>query len=161
MEITKPFLFFSMQLDASPQLNMGRLFLIDEKLGFIGRWIATSGLGDYQDVGEWSKQGGGCIPPNYRLKGVPFYKVHTKPIYQSLGGINSNTYYIDPITVQTDDGIDRGELLIHKSRFALPMSGSLGCVVLPDSEFSDFEKTFFKCSKFETVPLLVGYVFQP
>ncbi|WP_225896519.1 hypothetical protein [Amazonocrinis nigriterrae] len=51
-------LFFAMQLDSTPQLNRGRLFLIDDDKGIIGRWIATSGLGAYQEKGDWSKQGG-------------------------------------------------------------------------------------------------------
>lgn len=156
-----PLLFFSMQLDGSPALNMGRLFLIDQAAGIVGRWIATSGVGGWQNVGNWSHQGGGCIPPNYKLKDVPFYKVSTNPVWQSLGGIDTNTYEIDPMTVSTDDGVERGELLIHRSRFASPMSGSLGCIVLPDSEFSDFETTYKKeCSHLEQIPLLVGYTYD-
>lgn len=161
MTINDPLLFFSMQLDNSPSLNMGRLFLIDRSTGIIGRWIATSGLGDYQGVGGWCHQGGGCIPPNYKLQNVPFYKVRTEPIWQSLNGINTNTYEINPVTVSTDDGVDRGELLIHRSRFAEPMSGSLGCVVMPESEFEDFEKTYSGCSHLDQVPLLVGYTYEP
>lgn len=153
-------LFFSMELDSTPKLNMGRLFLLNAG-GFIGRWVATSGLGNYQGIGGWSRQGGGCIPPNYKLKSVPFYKCSTKPRWQNLNGLQTNTYEIEPITVTTSDGINRGELLIHKSRFASPMSGSLGCIVLPEEEFRDFEKTYAKhCGHLTQIPLLVGYTYD-
>lgn len=160
--VKNPLLFFSMQLDATPQLNIGRLFLIDlDKGGHIGRWMATSGLGNYQDQGDWSKQGGGVIPPNYKLKNTNFYRVSTKPVWQSLNGIDTNTYEIRPTNVTTTDGVERSELLIHRSRFSAPQSGSLGCIVMKDSEFEDFEKTFkASCSQVEEVRLLVGYTFD-
>lgn len=132
-----------------------------DKQGIIGRWIATSGVGQWQGIGDWSKQGGGVIPPNYKLQGIPIYKVSTKPRWQSLGGIDTNTYEIQPITVKTSDGVNRSELLIHESRYSLPMSGSLGCIVLPEVEFTDFEKTYKKeCNHLSEVSLLVGYTFD-
>ncbi len=162
MTIQKPLLFFSMQLDSTPNLNHGRLFLIDpDKQGIVGRWIATSGVGQWQGIGDWSKQGGGVIPPNYHLQGVPIYQVSTKARWQSLGGIDTNTYEIHPITVKTKQGVNRSELLIHESRYALPMSGSLGCIVLPEPEFKDFEQAYKKeCSHVERVSLLVGYTYD-
>lgn len=157
----EPLLFFAMQLDSTPQLNIGRLFLIDTRNeGFLGRWLATSGLGDYQDMSEWNKQGGGCIPPNYQTTNTKFYWVHTKPIWQDLNGLKTNTYAIDPLFVKTTEGIERSELLIHASRYANPQSGSLGCIVLPNNEFNDFEDKFkIYCSHLERVKLLVGYTF--
>jgi hypothetical protein len=156
-----PLLFFCMQLDNTPALNMGRLFLIDQDTGFLGRWVASSGLGDWQSIGEWNRQAKGCIPPNYKLKGVPLYKVSTRARWQNMSGLQSNTYEISPITVTTSEGVSRGEFLIHKSRFAHPMSGSLGCIVLPEGEFADFEKTYAKhCAQLEQVLLLVGYTYD-
>lgn len=156
-----PLLMFCMELDNTPALNHGRLFLLDLDTGFIGRWVATSGLGQWQDQGHWSKQRGGVIPPNYKLKSVPFYKAATKPVRQNLSGLETNTYLIEPIAVQTIDGVQRSELLIHKSRYALPLSGSLGCIVLPEGEFSDFEKTYQReCGHLDRVKLLVGYTFD-
>ncbi len=159
--IKNPLLFFSMALDETPQLNIGRLFLLDyESEGIVGRWVCSSGLGDYQDSLGYEKQGGGCIPPPYQTSNVIFYWVHTKPIWQDLGGIKGNTYLIDPNEVRLKGGQTRSELLIHRSRFSAPQSGSLGCIVLPDQEFTDFEKTFAEeCSHLERVRMLVGYVF--
>jgi hypothetical protein len=74
--LKNPLLFFAMQLDDTSELNKGRLFLIDQDLGIVGRWVATSGLGAYQGVGDYSKQGGGCLPPTYNLsEPIAFYKV--------------------------------------------------------------------------------------
>lgn len=161
--IENPLLMFTMQLDNTPALNMGRLFLIDSKnRGIVGRWVASSGLGNFQSEGGWSKQGGGVIPPTYKLSGnVTFYSVATKPVWQDLNGIETNTYKISPEMVTTSDGTQRSELLIHKSRFAAPMSGSLGCIVLPESEFADFEKIYqAECGTLGQVRLLVGYTFD-
>jgi hypothetical protein len=160
--IKNPLLFFSMQLDDTPNLNHGRLFLMDpERKGIVGRWIATSGVGQDQGIGEWSKQRGGVIPPNYHLQGVPIYQVSTNPIWQSLDGINTNTYLIEPVTVTTTDGVKRSELLIHKSRHSNPVSASLGCIVLPQAEFTSFEAAYKEeCSHLTQVPLLVGYTYD-
>lgn len=159
--LENPMLFFSMALDETPQLNIGRLFLIDyEKEGIVGRWMASSGLGDYQNSVGYEKQSGGCIPPPYQTTNVKFYWVHTKPVWQSLNGIDTNTYYIDPEVVRLKNGGTRSELLIHRSRFSSPQSGSLGCIVLPEQEFSDFETTFaVECGHVDRVRMLVGYVF--
>ena len=161
--IESPLLFFTMELDETPKLNMGRLFLIDTSdRGIVGRWVASSGLGDYQGTTGWAKQGGGVIPPTYKLaKPVSFYSVATRPVWQDLNGIQTNTYKISPEVVTTTEGVQRSELLIHRSRFAHPMSGSLGCIVLPDTEFSNFEKVYKnECGHLEQIPLLVGYTFD-
>lgn len=151
-----------MQLDNTPNLNHGRLFLIDtEKRGIVGRWVATSGLGNDQNIGGWATQGGGVIPPNYKLRDVPIYKVSTQAIFQNMNGLETNTYLISPLTVTTTEGVSRSELLIHKSRYAEPMSGSLGCIVLPEYEFKDFENTYkAECGHLHEVQLLVGYTFD-
>jgi hypothetical protein len=161
--IANPLLHFVMQLDNTPALNMGRLFLIDpDQRGMVGRWVATSGLGNYQGVGGWSRQGGGCIPPTYQLSGnLSFYSVSTVSIWQDMNGLQSNTYKISPELVTTREGTQRSELLIHHSRFSHPMSGSLGCIVLPEDEFSDFEKCFkSECGHLSQVKLLVGYTYD-
>ncbi len=159
--IKSPLLFFSMALDNTPQLNIGRLFLIDyESEGIIGRWMCTSGLGDHQHQEGYETQGGGCIPPNYQTTNVKLYWVHTRPVWQDLNGLKTNTYAIDPNEVRLRDGRKRSELLIHRSRFSAPQSGSLGCIVLPDTEFQDFERDFAEeCGYLERVRMVVGYVF--
>ena len=64
-DLKYPFFVFSMPLDNTPQLNQGRLCLRDWERGDLGRWVATSGLGQFQKIGGWSKQGGGVCPAAY------------------------------------------------------------------------------------------------
>lgn len=161
MMIDKPMLFFCMELDDTPKLNIGRLFLIDRQIPIISNWWqATSGLGDMQGIGEFNKQRGGSIPPNYKLERNVPYQMKTKPRWQDLNGIKGNTFDLLPLAITTKEGVKRSELLVHKSRYATPISGSLGCIVLPEKEFSDFEKTIeMKCGHLDYIPLLVGYTF--
>ncbi|MDM9583099.1 hypothetical protein [Nostoc sp. GT001] len=157
--LKQPLLFFAMQLDETPQLNRGRLFLCDYEKGIVGRWIATSGLGQYQGTGDWSKQGGGVIPPTYEMKTpIDFYKVATKPVdLKHVKGVEGNGYPITPFTVETKLGVKRSDLLIHKDA---NQPGSLGCIVLSTPEFADFERVFSaECSDFDSVKLLVGYTY--
>ena len=152
---------FSMELDDTPKLNIGRLFLIDCQIPIIANWWqATSGLGEQQGIGEFNKQRGGCIPPNYQLEKNKPYQMKVKPRWQDLNGIKSSTYDLFPKAVKTKEGVQRSELLIHRTRSSMPISGSLGCIVLPENEFKDFEKTIeMKCSHLEYIPVLVGYTF--
>jgi hypothetical protein len=157
--LNQPFLFFAMQLDETPQLNRGRLFLCDYESGIIQRWVATSGLGQYQGVKGWSKQGGGVIPPTYELSNaIAFYQVATKPVdLRHVKGVEGNGYPITPFEVTTKQGVNRSDLLIHRDA---NVPGSMGCVVLEGSEFQDFEKTYkANCSHLEKVKLLVGYTY--
>ncbi|MCC5644796.1 hypothetical protein LC607_17990 [Nostoc sp. CHAB 5824] len=157
--LKQPFLFFTMQLDETPELNRGRLFLCDYEQGIIGRWIATSGLGNHQGVKDWSKQGGGVIPPTYELsKPLAFYTVATKPVdLRHVKGVEGNGYPITPFAVETKLGVTRSDLLIHKDA---NQPGSLGCIVLSSSEFADFERVFSaECSNSVSVKLLVGYTY--
>jgi hypothetical protein len=152
-------LFFAMQLDETPQLNRGRLFLINDDEGIVGRWVATSGLGSFQEAGDWSKQGGGVIPPLYEVKDPPeFYKVATKPVdLRHVKGVEGNGYPISPFQVVTKSGVTRSDLLIHKDA---NVPGSMGCIVLPPEEFTDFEKVFTQQAKgLSDVKLSVGYTY--
>ena len=82
--LEKPFLIFSMPLDNTPALNNGRLVLYDWELGHVGRWVATSGLGAWQKIGGWSKQGGGVIPATYQCNPTfANYWVETSPLDRS------------------------------------------------------------------------------
>ncbi|MFN6537925.1 MAG: hypothetical protein RM021_016340 [Nostoc sp. EkiNYC01] len=158
MSLKQPFLFFTMQLDETSELNRGRLFLCDYEQGIIGRWVATSALGAKQGVKDWSVSGG-VLPPTYELNNpLAFYAVATKPVdLRHVKGVEGNGYPITPFAVTTKDGIERSDLLIHKDA---NQPGSLGCVVLPESEFADFEKAFKqRCSQIESVKLLVGYTY--
>lgn len=156
--LKQPFLFFTMQLDETPQINRGRLFLCDYEQGFVGRWVATSSTGAKQGVKDWNIRGG-VLPPTYELKNsLSFYTVATNPIdLRHVQGVEGNGYAITPFAVTTKDGGDRSDLLIHRDA---NVPGSMGCIVLGDGEFADFEKVFKQqCSHFDSVKLLVGYTY--
>lgn len=151
-------LFFAMNLDTTPDLNRGRLFLIDDINGIIGRWVATSSTSNKQGIGDWNHRGG-VIPPTYDLYcPVSFYYVAVNPVdLKHVKGVEGNGYPITPFEVKTKNGNSRSDLLIHRDA---NVPGSMGCIVLPDGEFSDFEKTFTKKRVGEDrVKLLVGYVY--
>lgn len=163
-----PLLIFSMALDDTPVVNVGRLFLVDLDKGIQDKhkWQCTSGVGAWQGNKSWSHPRGGVIPPTYKLNSNPgFYQVSTIPVFQDLGGINTNTYRITPESVVTTDDVERSEFLIHAARYDdLSRIASLGCIVLPESEFRGnndcFEETYKReCSHLKTVRLLVLYTF--
>lgn len=139
--LKSPFLIFSMQLDNTPQLNQGRIVLYDYEEGHLGRWVATSGLGQYQKIGGWSKQGGGVCPATYHCNpSFANYWVQTAPLDLShVRGVEGDGYPITPFEVRTKDGIERSDLLIHKDA---NVPGSMGCIVLPPDEFEDFQQQF-------------------
>jgi hypothetical protein len=139
--LEQPFLIFSMPLDNTPELNQGRLVLYDFKKGQIGRWVATSGLGMYQRIGGWSKQGGGVCPAAYQCN--PTFANHwvqVAPVdLSTTKGVEGDAYPITPFSVTTKEGVERSDLLIHKDA---NVPGSMGCIVLPPDEFADFCKVF-------------------
>ena len=139
--MTDLMLMFAMGLSADRTLHRGRLFLIDRARGPIGRWVATSGLGAYQNVGDWNHVGGGVIPAPYQLANpIPWYKVAVTPInLANVKGIEGNAYDISPFEVKTDRGVTRSDLLIHRDA---NVPGSLGCIVLLGDEFADFERVY-------------------
>ena len=59
-------------------------------------------------------------------------------------GVEGNGYPITPFEVITKAGVKRSDLLIHKDANA---PGSLGCIVLPPQEFTDFEACFGREAK--------------
>lgn len=158
MPLAEPFLIFSMQLDNTSALNLGRLVLADRKQGIIQRWVATSGLGQYQKIGGYNKQGGGCLPPTYELSPpLPFYEVNSDPIDLShVRGVEGPGFVISPYSVTTRQGVTRSDLLIHKDA---NVPGSMGCIVLPPGdEWDNFQEVFTRqCTG--KVPLLVIYTF--
>lgn len=159
MVLTQPFLVFSMPLDNTPELNQGRLVLYDWNLGQIGRWVATSGLGMWQKIGGWSKQGGGVIPAPYQCN--PFFANYwmqvTPADLSNIKGVEGNGYPITPFSVRTKEGVERSDLLIHRDA---NVPGSMGCIVLPGDEFADFERTIAKeLGGFSRIKLWVQYDF--
>jgi hypothetical protein len=157
--LKQPFLIFSMQLDNTPQLNQGRLYLYDWDKGEIGRWVATSGLGMYQRIGGYNKQGGGICPaasscnPSFANHWVDVAPVDLRHVR----GVEGNGYAMTPFKVRTKEGIERSDLLIHKDA---NVPGSMGCIVLPSDEFENFEEVFQdECLGHEKVKLWIQYTF--
>ncbi|MEO1372759.1 MAG: hypothetical protein AAFW70_00230 [Cyanobacteria bacterium J06635_10] len=100
---------------------------------------------------------GGLIPPEYRVPGLKSWQVHTKPINLSHNlGVQGNFYKIDPHEVKTDKGGTRSDFGIHKDA---NVPGSLGCIVLTDERFKDFEKEMSQLLKdgVDSLPLFVTY----
>jgi hypothetical protein len=154
-----PFLVFSMPLDNTPTLNQGRLVLYDFESGHVGRWVATSGLGMYQKIGGWSKQGGGVCPAPYQCNPTfANYWVQVAPSDLShVRGVEGNGYPITPFEVRTKEGVKRSDLLIHRDA---NVPGSMGCIVMPDDEYADFEKVFSReLIGHEQIKLFVQYDF--
>jgi hypothetical protein len=157
--LKQPFLIFSMPLDNTPALNNGRLVLYDWERGHIGRWVATSGLGMYQRIGGWSKQGGGVCPAPYQCNPMfANYWLQTAVLDRSgVKGIDGDAYAITPFAVRTKDGVERSDLMIHRDA---NVPGSMGCIVLPDDEFADFCTVFnSETVGHEQVKLWVQYDF--
>ena len=157
--LKQPFLIFSMPLDNTPALNNGRLVLYDWDRGHIGRWVASSGLGMYQRVGGWSKQGGGVCPAPYQCNPTfSNYWVQTSPLDLShVKGVEGDGYPMTPFSVTTKEGVTRSDLLIHRDA---NVPGSMGCIVLPDDEFADFCTVFARETVgHEKVKLWVQYDF--
>jgi hypothetical protein len=157
--LKQPFLIFSMQLDNTPALNQGRLVLYDWDKGHIGRWVATSGLGMYQKIGGWSKQGGGVCPAPYQCNPTfANYWMQVSPTpFPNTKGIEGNGYELTPFEVRTKEGITRSDLLIHRDA---NVPGSMGCIVLPDDEYSDFEQTVAReLVGFDRIKLWIQYDF--
>jgi hypothetical protein len=153
-------LVFAMQLDRSWDLNKGRLTLIDTEGGILGRWVATSGLGAHQNVGGWSKQGGGVIPATYQCNPTfDNYWVDTKPLDRSsVKGIEGMAYPITPFEVRTKEGVTRSDLMVHLDA---NVPGSMGCVaIVGKDEYEDFCKVFEReCSDVDKVKLFVIYTY--
>jgi hypothetical protein len=157
--LEQPFLVFSMQLDNTPELNRGRLVLWDWEKGQIGRWVATSGLGQYQKIGGWSKQGGGVIPAPYQCNpSFANYWVEVIPVDRSeVRGIEGDAYAITPFEVRTKDGVGRSDLMVHRDA---NVPGSMGCIVMSKEEFDDFCETFAReLIGHEKIKLFVQYDF--
>jgi hypothetical protein len=121
--------------------------------------VATSGLGTYQKIGGWSKQGGGVCPAEYQCNpSFDNYWVQVAPVDLShVKGVEGDGYPITPFAVRTKEGIKRSDLLIHKDA---NVPGSMGCIVLPEDEFEDFCKVVNEqLVGHEKVKLWVMYTF--
>ena len=97
------------------------------------------------------------MPPQYRVKDLPFYTVSTQPIpLDHVKGVEGNFYQILPFAVVTDEGGKRSDFGIHKDANA---PGSLGCPVMSSDRFSQFEQAMreLRTQGISDLPLFVQY----
>jgi hypothetical protein len=151
---------FSSYVDQSEKINTGRLALNtknkDNKWTTPLIWSALSSIGTKQYFESWNMQGG-LIPPQYRLIENKSYTVNLNPISMpNVKGVQGNFYKIDPYLVVTDKKKKRGDFGIHRDANVL---GSLGCIVMSDDRFEDFERNIKELydNGIKSIPLLIFY----
>lgn len=148
------FLLFNLHYDRDRGLDQGRLRLCSLSKGHMGIWIATSSLHTKQ-YKESFHQWGGILPPEYRVSGLPNWRVRTNPIpMPHTKGVMGNFYQILPFEVTTDRGGKRSDFGIHLDANT---PGSLGCIVMSDWRFKQFETEMSQLVKagIREVPLFV------
>ena len=150
------FLFFSSHFDRDRGLDQGRLSLNHLINGTIDIWVASSSYQSKQ-YSESFHERGGYLPPQYRIKNLKNYQVTTKPIdLTHTKGVRGNFYQILPYEVVTDKGGQRGDFGIHLDA---DYPGSLGCIVMNQKRFSQFEEhiNYLRKLNLQTIPLFVQY----
>lgn len=147
------FLLFTQHFDRDKGLDYGRLSLNSLSEGTKVIWVATSSVSSKQ-YSESFHVRGGLIPPQYRCPKLPKYDVLTNPIpLPHVKGVEGNFYKIEPHFVVTDRGTTRSDFGIHLDA---NVPGSLGCIVLSESRFYDFESRIGELDV-DSVPLFVQY----
>lgn len=149
------YLVYSGHWDRDRGLDMGRLTLNSLNDGNLRIWIATTSTANRQTYGKQFKRYG-CIPANNVIKGKK-YHVRTKPEdSRHIRGVEGNFYRVYPNVIRTIRGSTRGAIGIHKDANS---PGSLGCIVLSDRRFRDFEQTIARLKNrgIERIPLQVQY----
>lgn len=123
----KRLLLFHQDLAQSPNLIEGRLLYLDtERHLLLDRFIATSGLPNFQSSNHLSVTGKGAIPPQYETKNDR-YRVKTAPIdLKNVAGVSGYFYPILPFSVIIN-GKSRGDFGIH---YDANVPGSSGCIVI-------------------------------
>ena len=150
------FLLFTQHFDRDKGLDYGRLSLNTLSEGTKCIWRATSSIASKQYPESFHVRGG-LIPPQYRCPKLPNYTVKTQPIpLPHVKGVEGNFYKIDPHFVTTDKGTIRGDFGIHLDGNA---PGSLGCIVMSQDRFDDFESKMgvLKGKGLDSLPLFVQY----
>lgn len=148
-----PFLLFTAHFDRDKGLDYGRLGLWSYDRGHIKIWVATSSYSTKQYAENFHERGG-MLPPPYRCRNLPFYRVETNPIpLPNVKGVEGNFYKIIPHQVVTDKGGSRSDFGIHRDANA---PGSLGCIVMTGDRFKDFEAEMKKIN-YPNIPLFVQY----
>lgn len=148
------FLLFNLHYDRDRGLDQGRLRLCSLSRGAIKIWIATSSLSTKQ-YKESFHSWGGILPPEYRVPGLPNWRVRTKPIpLTHVKGVEGNFYQLLPHEVVTDRGGKRSDFGIHLDANS---PGSYGCIVMSDWRFKEFEDEISELAKagIREIPLFV------
>lgn len=149
------FLNFSMGFDSKKGLDYGILSLNHLSNGFIQKWLVTTSTVNKQKR-EHQHVWGGLIPQNSETK-QKNYSVALSPIDLKYNkGVRGNFYPIHPFKVETTKGVKRSDLGIHLDA---NVPGSLGCLVMNQYNFSEFEE-YMKNLKLKGVinlPLFVQY----
>lgn len=149
------FLSFTMQFNRDIGLDWGRISLNSLTEGTKQIWLATASTSNKQEAEDFNQKGG-PIPPQYRC-GIKNWIVDLKPIPMlQTKGVEGNFYKINPHEVLTDKGTVRGDFGIHRDA---NVPGSLGCIVLTDDRFKNFELEMKKLTQktILTIPLFVQY----
>lgn len=152
-----PILVLSGHYDRDPGLDQYLLALVDSKKGHLNQWIATSSHANGQKVSS-QYQRGGLLPPIHHCRNLTKYEVDTKPLdLTHQAGVRGNFYKILPFEVTTVSGTKRSDFGIH---FDANVPGSLGCIVMNQHNWKDFEATITNLrlvEKVERIPLFVYY----
>ena len=150
------FLLFSSHFDRDLGIDNGRLRLVSLSQGHQEIWIASSSVATKQGHESFHHYGG-YIPPEYRVPGLPNYKVNTQPLNLShVKGVGGNFYQITPFAVTTDRKGKRSDFGIHLDA---NVPGSLGCIVMSVGRFGQFEFCMRELASksIEKIPLFVTY----
>lgn len=149
------FLNFSMGYDSKQGLDYGLLTLNHLSNGYLQKWRATTSTVNKQKR-EHQHVWGGLIPQNSETKQKQ-YSVGLSPIdLKHNKGVAGNFYPIHPFEVKTTSGTTRGDFGIHLDG---NVPGSLGCIVMNQYNFSEFEEYMkgLKSKGVINLPLFVQY----
>ncbi len=150
------FLIFNSHFDRDSGLDYGRLTVNSLSLGTTHVWKAASSYSTLQGFESFHRRGG-YLPPQYRVNSLPNWIVNLNPIpLVHVQGVEGNFYKIDPHVVRTDRGGVRSDFGIHKDANA---PGSLGCIVMSEDRFANFEAAMSKLRELSifSLPLFVQY----
>lgn len=149
------FLVYSGHWDRDRGLDHGRLTLNSLDDGNLKIWMATSSTANRQTYHK-QFQRYGCLPANNVTKTRKYHILTTPEDSRHVKGVEGNFYRIYPNVINTIQGTVRTACGIHRDA---NLPGSLGCVVLTDNRFKDFEQTIasLKTQGIKKIPLQVQY----